>query len=549
MRSSKTPLLQFVRQAFRLAVTANQPHSAPADELIDQWHEHLVNRRREANLRSRRDFLRTSGQLAMLTGGLGLINACSPETDIQPGQPGTRGRGARLLNQPRLAIIGAGIAGLNAAHTLSKSGFDNFTIYEGATRTGGRMFSVNGLMGPGLTTELGGEFIDSTHEDMLNLVTEFGLTLLDTQAPSELALIKDAYFFNGRHYTLAEVVAAFQAIAPQIQQDIDSLPDDISYGSTDPTAVRLDRTSISAYLSSIGATGWLKELLEVAYETEFGRSCNDQSSLNFLTLISTDTSGGKFDIFGESDERYKIAGGNQQVTNRLTELYQSHIQTGRVLRAINQRGSQIELVFDGGSPVRADLVLITVPFSVLRQMDINVKMPAVKRQAIQQLGYGTNAKLLLGFQSRPWRTLGYTGYVFSDNGLQSGWDNTQLQSGTRGGFTVYTGGLTGVNLGNGSLDYQASRYLPKLNQIFPGSAAQYNGIVQRMHWPTYPFVKASYACYRVGQWTSIGGAEGEPLEQLFFAGEHCSGDYQGYMNGGAETGRVAAEQILERVMV
>jgi monoamine oxidase len=57
-------------------------------------------------------------------------------------------------------------------------------------------------------------------------------------------------------------------------------------------------------------------------------------------------------------------------------------------------------------------------------------------------------------------------------------------------------------------------------------------------------VKGSYACYKVGQWTTIAGAEIEPVGNLLFAGEHCSFDYQGYMNGGAETGRRAAESII-----
>ncbi|MBK8608608.1 MAG: FAD-dependent oxidoreductase [Chitinophagaceae bacterium] len=58
---------------------------------------------------------------------------------------------------------------------------------------------------------------------------------------------------------------------------------------------------------------------------------------------------------------------------------------------------------------------------------------------------------------------------------------------------------------------------------------------------------ASYACYKPGQWTTIGGAEIEPVGNLLFAGEHCSSDFQGYMNGGAETGRRAAAELMKLV--
>ena len=56
----------------------------------------------------------------------------------------------------------------------------------------------------------------------------------------------------------------------------------------------------------------------------------------------------------------------------------------------------------------------------------------------------------------------------------------------------------------------------------------------RFHWPSHPWTRGSYACYQVGQWTTIGGAEGERVGNLHFAGEHCSLRAQGFMEGGCE---------------
>ena len=69
----------------------------------------------------------------------------------------------------------------------------------------------------------------------------------------------------------------------------------------------------------------------------------------------------------------------------------------------------------------------------------------------------------------------------------------------------------------------------------------------RAYWPSNPFVRASYASYRPGQWTGIRGAEGLTVGNLFFAGEHTSLDWQGYMNGGAESGRNAAEALMGEI--
>ena len=94
----------------------------------------------------------------------------------------------------RIAIIGGGISGLTAAHYLNKQGFRPI-IYEAAKRTGGRIMSTIGLLAEGITTELGGEFIDSSHKDMLDLCREFHLSFLDMKATDELIFVKEPTIF------------------------------------------------------------------------------------------------------------------------------------------------------------------------------------------------------------------------------------------------------------------------------------------------------------------------------------------------------------------
>lgn len=94
---------------------------------------------------------------------------------------------------------------------------------------------------------------------------------------------------------------------------------------------------------------------------------------------------------------------------------------------------------------------------------------------------------------------------------------------------------------------QKDIFLPKWHRIFKGSQEHFNGKIARMHWPSQPFTLGSYICYRTGQYTSIAGAEALPMGNVFFAGEHCGGDFSGFMNGAAKSGREAAERVLEKV--
>lgn len=458
--------------------------------------------------------------------------------------PGCR---SKASGPPRIAIIGGGIAGLQAAHVLAKGGVFA-EIFEAGSRAGGRILTLQGLVADGLWTEAGGEFIDSSHQDMLDLAREFGIAVQDALSGDAAGLIENAWFFGGQPRSEAEVAAAVRDGCGGLVRDLAGLPAEIGAGTLGKGA-ELDKLSLSAYLAARGVTGWLRDLIETAYTGEFGLDAGDQSCLNLLTMISLDVSDGRFAVFGESDERYRLKGGNQALTHAMAGKYADRIRFDHRLEALASDGGGFRLSFQAGNGAAersADAVILALPFSVLRNADLRVDLPAGKRKAIAELGYGTNSKLFLGFTSRPWRKLGFSGTVFTEGLIQNGWDHTRTQPGPAGGITVFQGGKAGLELGKRSPSDQAAAFANAMDKAFPGSLAARNTSSGGYHWPSDPWTLGSYACYKTGQWTALAGEEGKPVGNLFFAGEHCSRDFQGYMNGGAETGRRAAEAILAK---
>lgn len=528
-----TPLFSSLRRAMRLARVANHKNAPSADEILDLYNEEQAKR-----FFSRREFLALGAGAATLG-----LSGCLPEPTNKPENP------KKVSEVAKIAIVGAGIAGLHAAYVLQKAGVQS-TVFEGSGRVGGRMFTGMDVVAPGLYAELGGEFVDSGHEDMINLCNEFGLKLNDRLDPKGEGKYKNAYFFEGRHYTEQEVIKAFQPIATRMDVDINKLSEYFTYNSFSPEDQRLDRMSIATYLDSIGVSGWFRKLLDVAWVTEFGRETQEQTALNLLWLISTDTSEG-FSIFGESDEQFKIEGGSEQLTRALYKKLQAQIKISHKLEAIRagkNGGYTLSFASGGGTKdVETEMVILTLPFTLLREVDIQVPLPEVKKKAIKELGYGTNAKLYVGFKDRIWHAKNYSGEAFTDEGFQLSWDNSAFQPGPAGGLTLFSGGTSGVVVGNGTPESHVNNFMSGVEKAFPGASAARNGQTARFHWPTYEWAKMSYACYLPGQYTTIAGAEFEPVGNLFFAGEHTSLDYQGYMNGGAETGRRAAEGILEKL--
>lgn len=144
---------------------------------------------------------------------------------------------------------------------------------------------------------------------------------------------------------------------------------------------------------------------------------------------------------------------------------------------------------------------------------------------------------------RVWRTRHpSSGSSYSDLALQTTWETSRMQSGNAGILTNFVGGRHGVEIGNGTAKEQADTAARELDAIYPGiSAARAGSREARFHWPTHPWTLGSFT---PGQWTTLRGAIGERVGNVYFAGEHCAFDNQGFMEGGVETGEWAAQAIL-----
>jgi monoamine oxidase len=448
---------------------------------------------------------------------------------------------------PRIAIIGAGMAGLSCAHVLEQAGV-SATLYEASTRVGGRMLTARGKFRDEQVAELGGEFVDSGHMTMRMLASELGLALDDRPAAAGDALA-DVWWVDGMAVPEATIAAQFAEVAPKLfalMQQADDEEDDSVF-------VELDNTSMKDWLdANLTAQPELRSVLESAYRGEYGREIGEQSILNLIYLIGSDDPE-PFRIFGISDERFHVHEGSDTITSLLHSRMANPARLDHELVEATRAEDAYELRFEtaaGTKRVVADHVVFTLPFSVLRGVDLTgLGLSAEKQQVIDELGYGTNAKVMGAFTARVWlEEHASTGSVTSDEPFQQCWDSSLGQDGASGLLTNFLGGDQGVACAEGTAEaWYTSVMVPGAEKVFPGAEAAYvAGTAQRMHWPTVPTQLGSYACYAPGQWAFY-GTEGLPEGDgtLHFCGEHTSLDWQGYMEGAAETGALVAAALLE----
>ncbi|MUL37112.1 flavin monoamine oxidase family protein [Gloeocapsopsis dulcis] len=512
---AKFALVNTLRRAYNIARLSHKS-TIPPNELIEILHQKTSRRR-------------------LLQGGLFAAGAIAGVTLSHKQHSIAVGASSKVL------IVGAGIAGLTAAYRLHQAGV-GVDIVEARNQIGGRIRSLANAAGTSTTVELGGEFIDSEHKNIQALAAELGLNIGDLHT-ADRGLTEDTWYFDGRKIPLEQIVKDFMPLAPIIEKDA-AIAEDLE----SPAAIKLDQTSITQYLAQQPISPTLRELIATAYTVEYGREAAEQSSLNLIYLIGTDTA--EFSIYGDSDERYHIIGGNQQLLQRLAQPLASFIETGTELEAIRSLpDGRYRASFRAGTRVferNYERVLLTIPFSVLRTVRLAVDLPPAKRQVINGLCYGTNSKLITAYKERVWRDrYKSTASVFTDLGFQNTWEPARYASGKSGLITNFCGGRYGVEVGRGTAEAQAQKFHGQIEKVFPGLCRQRTGAAIRAYWTGEQYSAGSYACYLVGQWAPFYGKEGERVGNLLFAGEHCSQDYQGYMEGGCETGEIAAQEILQ----
>jgi monoamine oxidase len=194
-------------------------------------------------------------------------------------------------------------------------------------------------------------------------------------------------------------------------------------------------------------------------------------------------------------------------------------------------------------------VILTLPFSGLRRLDLRVTLSAPQRRAIAELGYSTPTKLITAYRQKVWRQQGLNGLAYTDLPMQHCWEaSDSLRSANTALLVAYPGGQTGQAIAAQSSEQIAIALHRDLSQLFPAIAAhRLTPRLLRSEWLTDPWSAGAYSCYQVGQWTAFYGWEGRRVERLWLAGEHCSRRYQGYMEGACETAeRVVAELLSDR---
>jgi monoamine oxidase len=437
-------------------------------------------------------------------------------------------------------------------------------VYEADERIGGRCWTLRDHFASGQIVEHGGAFINTDHNALRNLVNSLGLSLYEVNGGNQ-SPYGDVYWASGL-YTYEQASTDWAAAWRTFKDALAAAPYPQTYFAKTAAGMALDRMTVDQWIDANiagGTSGRFGAIMRSNSIAEYGLDPGEQSALNLVYLLGWNPQN-SLDPINGADERFAVVGGNDQIITRMAEqLPEGAIRRGHVLEAVARRAdgtASLTFRVDRKSvTVNADKVILALPFTTLRGVDRRgAGLSPLKERAITELGLGTNGKIHVQFNSRPWLAAGYGGATYSPiHEYQCAWDDTVNQPGTPGGpitalspgILCYFPGGSATSVGwKGSTfgtapDAQVTEFLSWVERVFPGVTGAYNGLAWRDAWHLHPWSRGAYTCPRPGQYTGLFGIPELPEGPFHFAGEHTSNYYYGFLNGAVEAGERAAKEV------
>ncbi|HSB12459.1 MAG TPA: FAD-dependent oxidoreductase [Blastocatellia bacterium] len=464
---------------------------------------------------------------------------------LAPGiaRAGRRG-GLKLMGQPRdIVVLGGGLAGLAAGLELKRAGH-NVTILEARKFAGGRVQTIRDFA-DGQYAEAGAISFPASHNFTYGYATDFGLPLRPAfGAPLDsIANIRGSQFrINAQgeasipfHLTSSERSAGvFGLTSLYLGNFMNEVGNPRKPNWPPEELSAIDAISLKQLLSDLGASDGAIDIIAASQLGLLGFGLDSFSAMDGVVT----------EAIAPSEIFYEIVDGNDRLTSKLKKKVKKQFKKSSVVKRIEHNQNNVTITYetpDGIQTITADRVICTLPFPVLKNIEVSPAFSEDKQRAINELKLTPVTRTYLQFRSRVWEQAGLSGYGLTDLPIQNTYSPTLTQGGKRGILASYAGGQRALDLGGMSESDRQSFVLQKMGSLFSGINSRFDSGLSYL-WHEDPWARGGFAYFEPGQMTTLLPIAQRPEGRVHFAGEHTSA-WHGWMNGALESGNRAAEEV------
>ena len=426
-------------------------------------------------------------------------------------------------------VAGAGLAGLTAARELSTKGA-RVVVIDARDRVGGRVFTLRDPFLRGEHAEAGADLIDESQTAICKLIADVGLRTARI-LPGGFTPVRDVRGrrrIGGKH--------SWQELEKRLQSEVKAFRRSEQRWDGG-VAASLARESVAQWLDRINAPQGLRDIA-IGLRGFFLADPDDLSLLALADQFAEEGAPG-------GEKMFRIVGGNDRLPALLAKALGSRLQLRTVLRRATQTRNGVMAALESNGRVneaRFDYLVCALPATTLRDVQFAPNLPDIQRQAVASVRYGSATKTALQFDRAVWRKRGAPRAFGTPFPIGAVWDGNEEQHGSiltllaGGGASAATRAMLDAE-GPSRIVRELSWLNLKNNQLIGWSSVS---------WENEPWSRGGYAFFDPQFPPSSRYCLAQPFDRIFFAGEHTSLRWQGYMNGAIETGFRAAEEVAAR---
>lgn len=461
-----------------------------------------------------------------------------PDPPLAPGRPAKK-----------VVILGAGLSGLAAGYELSRAGHD-VTILEARMHPGGRVQTLREPFSDGLHADTGASTLPASHRRVWGYMESFGLES-EPWVDEKVATLGFVYHLRGQRLLPGQAPKpplGFSdeerklGLAGMYQKYflslIPELGDPTSPDWPPPSLARYDGMSLAELMRERGASPDAVEMIGLRFYLDLPAEGIEGTSALYMLRDEA--------LTPSTDEIFRIKGGMDLLPRAFGARLSDRIIYGARVVRIERRPDGVEVVFErGGTTERlaAERLLCTLPFTVLRRIEVDPPFSPDKRRAIAELPYCSTSRLWLQARRRFWHEEGLSGFASTDLPIKYVFDATAGASTGRGVLECYVSGPKARPIAELPEGERIELGLREMEKVHPQIRRWFEGGASKC-WDLDETARGAYAYFKPGQMRELMPHLRPPEGRVHFAGEHTS-DYPHWMEGALAEASRAAREIHE----
>lgn len=444
-----------------------------------------------------------------------------------------------------VAIVGAGPAGLSAAHRLQQAG-KSVCVLEARERVGGRTRSD--VMNGGWF-EIGGQWISPDQTELIALTEELGLDTYPRYREGES-------IYKGLDGQVKRYTGTMFPCDPKTQAEMERLTNllDSIVAEMDPAAP-WEHPQAEEF-DSISFHHWLEQQSDdeearnnIGLFIAGGMLTKPAYAFSALQAMHMAASAGSFSNLVDEDFILdkRVVGGMQKVSLTMADIIgEDNIILQCPVRTINQEGEKATVIGDTAE-VTADYVVLAVPPHLYNRISYVPELPRTQQVMHQHQSMGLVIKVHATYETPFWRDKGLSGTCFSAGNLvQEIYDNTAFGD-SQGTLVGFVSDLNADKMFNLSAEERQRQILEAMAEML-GEETLSPVAYYESDWGAEEWTRGAYACsYDLGGLHRWGKYNTEPVGRIHFACSDIAGEGYQHVDGAVRMGHKVAAQLVEKL--